>query len=201
MHDDLSEMLRQHRAELRYPMPEPLRLRLTRKYAGPRRWLVPAAAMAACAAVAVAFLAGGSFHRPPEGDLLAQELVSGHVRSLMATHITDVASTDQHTVKPWFEGHLDFGPDVRDFPQEGFTLVGGRLDYVDSRSVAALVYRRGQHVINVFEWPTSSVAAEAPRLLTRRGFQLFVWHRGGLTYWAVSDLNAAELQTFAALWQ
>jgi anti-sigma factor RsiW len=201
MDDDLSQILQQHRDELRHPIPEPLRRKLTRQYGARRPWAVRASAMAACACVALAasFALGRSSSQSP--DLLEQELVASHVRSLMANHLADVPSTDKHTVKPWFEGRLDFGPDVRDFPQEGFPLTGGRLDYVDRRSVAALVYRRGQHVINLFEWPGASIASEAPRLLTRRGFQLFAWQKDGLAYWAVSDLNAAELQQFAALWQ
>jgi anti-sigma factor RsiW len=203
MDDDLSQILRQHRDELRHPLPESLRRKLNRQYAPRRPWALRSAAMLACAcvALAVSFTLGRSSSQTLSGDLLAQELVGSHVRSLMANHLADVPSTDKHTVKPWFEGRLDFGPDVRDFPQEGFVLTGGRLDYVDSRNVAALVYRRGQHVINLFEWPTSSVSTEAPRLLTRRGFQLFVWQKSGLAYWAVSDLNAAELQQFAGLWQ
>jgi anti-sigma factor RsiW len=155
----------------------------------------------ACAAAAVllSFVVGRS--TAPTSSGVAQDVVASHVRSLMASHLQDVESTDQHTVKPWFEGRLDFGPDVRDFAKEGFPLVGGRLDYVDSRAAAALVYRHGGHVINVLEWPADGASATPPKLSTLRGFQLFTWQRNGLSFWAVSDLNAADLQTFTQLWQ
>jgi anti-sigma factor RsiW len=202
MHDDLTEMLRRHRDELRYRLPEPLRLRLTRPYRR-ERWMLraPALAACACAALALAFAIGRTSSEARRGDALAQEVVASHVRSLMAGHLQDVGSTDKHTVKPWFEGRLDFGPDVRDFAEEGFPLAGGRLDYIDSRGVAALVYRRGSHVINVLEWPVSDTAPAAPRLLTLRGYQLFAWQKDGFAYWAVSDLNGADLQKFVDLWQ
>jgi anti-sigma factor RsiW len=198
MHDDLSDLLRGHREQLRYKAPA----RLRRKLMPQPRLDRPRAALAgACAAAAVllAFVAGRS--TAPISGGVAQDVVASHVRSLMANHLQDVASTDQHTVKPWFEGRLDFGPDVRDFAQDGFALVGGRLDYVDGRPAAALVYRHGGHVINVVEWPADGSASVPPRLSTQRGFQLFSWQRNGLSYWAVSDLNAADLQKFAQLWQ
>jgi anti-sigma factor RsiW len=198
MHDDLSELLRAHRDQLRYTAPARLRRKLM-----PQPWLDrPRAALAgACAAAAIllSFVVGRS--TAPTSSGAAQDVVASHVRSLMASHLQDVASTDQHTVKPWFEGRLDFGPDVRDFAQEGFPLEGGRLDYVDSRPAAALVYRHGAHVINVLEWPADGSSSTPPTLSTLRGFQLFSWRRNGLSYWAVSDLNAADLQKFAQLWQ
>lgn len=132
-------------------------------------------------------------------DLLAKEMVSAHIRSMMVgdPHLMDVPSTDQHTVKPWFEGKLDFSPPVVDLGQQGFTLTGGRLDYVGGRPVAAIVYKRRQHIINLFVYPSS--ASIADENLSKQGFNVVRWSKGGMTYWAVSDLNAAELQQFSDL--
>jgi anti-sigma factor RsiW len=137
---------------------------------------------------------------PAENDRLALAVVAGHVRSLMIEgHLYDVKSSDQHTVKPWFHGKLDFAPVVPDLSEEGFTLTGGRLDYLDGHTAAALIYHRRKHAINLFVWPTPQAADEPPQGLTRQGYNLLHWTRGGLTYWAVSDLNATELRAFADL--
>jgi len=128
---------------------------------------------------------------------LAAEVVDEHVRALMSDRLFDVASTDQHTVKPWFLGKLDFSPPVVDLASEGFPLQGGRVDYVGGHRIAALVYTRRQHTINVFVWPSPENAA--PGSETIRGFHVVHWARGGMTLWAVSDLNEAELQQFVAL--
>ena len=132
-------------------------------------------------------------------DVLANEIVFSHVRSLMAGHLTDVVSSDQHTVKPWFNGKLDFAPDVKDFAAQGFPLVGGRLDYLDGRSVAALVYRRNQHYINVFIWPAAPAMAGQPAIENRRGYSLITRQVNGLHHALVSDLNPTELGELADL--
>lgn len=134
--------------------------------------------------------------RPSTADSLAEQVVSSHVRSLMVNHLMDVPSTDQHTVKPWFNGKLDFAPTVKDFAAQGFPLIGGRLDYLDGRPVAALLYKRHQHVINLFVWP-SSKSGLTPHTINIRGYNIVHWTRSGMNFWAISDLNGRELMDFA----
>jgi len=156
------------------------------------------AAIAACA-VGILLLAGlwiQLVHGPSSSEVLAHDVVSSHVRSLLASHLSDVVSTDQHTVKPWFNGKLDFAPVVKDLSSDGFPLVGGRLDYLDKRPVAALIYKRRQHTINLFTWP-SQASDSSPRRFSIRGYHVLQWTHSQMTYWAVSDLNAAELDAFA----
>jgi anti-sigma factor RsiW len=133
---------------------------------------------------------------PGRDDLLAQEIVSGHVRSMMANHLTDVASADQHTVKPWFDSKLDYSPPVTDLTTQGFPLIGGRLDYIGNRSVAALVFQRRQHLINLYVWPEPAEVGTRNRMFVRQGYNLIYWNRAGMDYWAISDLNVSELQEF-----
>jgi mycothiol system anti-sigma-R factor len=162
-------------------------------------WLALAAAVV-LAALLVWNLTNGS-RGPGAEQFLATQLVASHVRSLMASHLTDVASSDQHTVKPWFDGKLDFAPAVVDLASDGFPLVGGRLDYLESRPVAALVYQRRKHFINLFVWPVETAAAESGKAMTRQGYQLLHWADSQASYWAVSDVNGGELETFKQLIQ
>ncbi len=127
-----------------------------------------------------------------------REMVDDHVRSLLANHLVDVPSSDQHTVKPWFQGKLDFAPDVTDFAAQGFPLVGGRLDVVGGRPAAAIVYRRGGHFINVWIY-RSNAGSQAPVFGDVNGYQTAHWNSPGMEHWAVSDVNAGELQTLVAL--
>lgn len=163
---------------------------------GVKYWLPIAASLL----IVIATLAFYSLKTRPSGQLVAQEVVTDHIRSLLANHLVDVPSSDQHTVKPWFTGKLDFAPSVKDLTGQGFILVGGRLDYLDHRNVAALVFHRRQHTINLFIWPVNQ--SDTPiEVSTRQGFNIAHFTRSGLTYWAVSDLNSSELRQFIQLQQ
>jgi anti-sigma factor RsiW len=153
------------------------------------------ASLASGAAVAVFAVLFFQLKGPSSEELVARQVVSSHVRSLMADHLADIASSDQHTVKPWFNGKLDFAPVVKDLKAEGFPLAAGRLDYLADRPVAALVYKRRQHTINLFLWP-SAESDSAPKLVSIRGYNVMHWTMASMTYWAVSDLNAGELKQF-----
>jgi anti-sigma factor RsiW len=132
-------------------------------------------------------------------NLIAEEIVASHIRSLQPGHLYDVESTDQHTVKPWFDGKLDFAPPVINLADQGFPLIGGRLDYVGHRNVAALVYQRQKHFINVFVWPEDSKPAEMPQVQAIQGYNLVFWSHNGMYFCAASDLNLAELRQFTQL--
>lgn len=164
-------------------------------------WRVPWRAAAAALVVAVVssgltMLAGG---RRPSEPAVSEEVLASHIRSLMPEHLTDVRSSDQHNVKPWFNGRLDFSPAVPRLDDAGFPLLGGRLDYVHGRPVAVVVYGRRQHVINVFSWPADSGRDAGPAQQSRHGYNMLRWRRDGVEHWVASDLNAQELQQFAGL--
>lgn len=167
--------------------PPPRRRELT-------RWAMP---IAAGLVLAVGLNFGLATRRADEG--LREELVAAQVRSLQVEHLNDVASTDQHTVKPWFAGKLDYAPPVRDLSAQGYPLIGGRLDYIGHREVAALVYHRRKHTINLYVWPAKDDGALAPAIQSREGYSLVHWRNEGMEYWAVSDLNAEELKEFGRL--
>jgi anti-sigma factor RsiW len=130
---------------------------------------------------------------------LVNDIVSSHVRSMLANHVTDVSSSDQHTVKPWFTGKLDYSPPTNDLTEQGFRLVGGRLDYLDNRPVAAMVYQRNRHFINLFVWPSSNTGIGQEEQVARQGYNLIHWNQAGMTYWLISELNLPELQECALL--
>jgi len=130
---------------------------------------------------------------------LERDIVAAHVRSLLQDNTVQIASSESHTVKPWFNGRIEFAPSVKDLSAEGFPLLGGRLDFIDNRRIAALVYQRRLHLINVFVWPSDTQNRTAPTPTLLQGYNALTWTAGGLTFWAVSDLNAKELAQFQGL--
>jgi anti-sigma factor RsiW len=217
----LRELQASARANLtRYPMPPELEARLravlragepvapaasghaplpTRAARPPRRAWRWAALAPAAAAGALLIVAWPRLWPQPSEASVADAVVAAHLRSLLANHLTDVASSDQHTVKPWFQGKLDYSVSVTDWAAEGFPLVGGRLDYVEDTPAASLVYKRAQHVVNLFVWPSKRRGDEPLQRVSRRGYNAYCWAKDGMHYWAVSDLNEAELQKFVEL--
>jgi anti-sigma factor RsiW len=152
------------------------------------------------AAALLSFAIGVQFAGPSADDRLLDEAVGNHARALLTDHAFDVASSDQHTVKPWFAGKLDFSPPVRDLSADGFPLIGGRLDYLDHTRVAVLAYRKRQHEIDVFVWPVASGASGVSGLSrTSRGYNMVRWSQGGMNFCAVSDVEPDDLQHLVAL--
>ena len=132
---------------------------------------------------------------------VTEQIVAGHIRAMQPGHLEDVVSTDQHTVKPWFAGRLDFTPPVKDFAVEGFPLRGGRLDYLAGRPVAALVYQHDKHIIDLFVWPAKSNSSGPPDTAQHQGYNVVHWTRDGMVFWAVSDVEIEQLRNFAEKWQ
>ncbi|MBS0432422.1 MAG: anti-sigma factor [Proteobacteria bacterium] len=178
-------------ARIRAQLPADAPARMPRRF---RQWPALSAALAASLLVAIALAGWQAWQsRAHRADALVAEAVSDHVRSLLATHLIDVQSTDQHTVKPWFDGRLDFSPQVKDLGAQGFELIGGRLDVLGEERVAALVYKRHLHMINLFQWPAQGAASTESREQTRNGYHVIGWREGGMQFLAVSDtgdLNA-----------
>ena len=164
-----------------------------------RRWLAIAAAVILALSGGLMWKILAARSQSQVDDLVAQQVVSSHIRSMMLNHLVDVPSSDQHTVKPWFNGKLDFAPDVEDLADQGFPLVGGRLDYLDNRTVAALVYQRRKHSINLFIWPSTRATDHSAQQFSVNGYNIIHWISSGTSYWAVSDVNSADLSEFAKL--
>jgi len=184
--------------------PEALRARLMAQATPPRIAFARAAVWRRAAA---SFIAGGAVAAavmlavvPPGTPGIADQVFAGHLRALEPGHLEDVLSTDQHTVKPWFDGKLDFAPPVKDLKAEGFPLEGGRLDYLAGRRVAAMVYGRAKHVIDLYAWPEAGADA-TPTVLERDGYTLVRWRQNGMALWAVSDVERDQLVDFARRWQ
>ncbi|SIO66086.1 Transmembrane transcriptional regulator (anti-sigma factor RsiW) [Bradyrhizobium erythrophlei] len=192
-------------ADLRYKAPPELRQRIEAALPQPlaqvvqmpsRRAVLRGFAMGSAVSALAATGLVAIVLRNDDMERIQSEVVSAHLRSLQAGHLIDVISTDQHTVKPWFNGKLDVSPPVINLTAEGFTLIGGRLDYVDARAIGAVVYRRRQHVINLFVAQTASTERRSAKIETIQGFNIRHWSDRGLNYWAVSDLAKDELAEF-----
>jgi anti-sigma factor RsiW len=195
LYDRAPESLRARiRAQLpREAQPEPIVIRRSLAL----RWLAVAAAIVIAVFLGTRVIPNIGGQR--QTNFLAQELVASHIRSLQPGHLFDVQSTDQHTVKPWFDGKLNFAPPVIDLSKQGFPLVGGRLDYVENRTVAVLVYGRKLHVINLFVWPVSSEDSSPAHIQTVQGYNVFSWKKNSFEFRAISDLNVDELREFVRL--
>jgi anti-sigma factor RsiW len=161
-----------------------------------RFWITTGLALAA--GILLGFFAGQIRVRDASDQTLLAALTDSHVRSLIGTHLTDVVSSDQHTVRPWFEGKLDFAPSVPDLSGEGFPLVGGRVEYIEGRAVAALVYERRKHFINLFVWPAPAGNKTAKEEKPQRGYNIVRWRAAGMSYSAVSEIADDDLRKFAA---
>jgi len=190
--------------ELYFRAPDALRAAIAKKSAthepaqpARRRWQGLQFGFGAAVAAGIALLI--SWHDATSD--LTDRIVDDHIRALQPGHLEDVISTDRHTVKPWFDGRIDFAPPVRDLAEQQFPLKGGRLDYVDGRAVAALVYEHGHHPIDLLVWPAGGAASREPASSIRQGYNVVHWSENGMVLWAVSDLEAAQLEEFVRLWR
>jgi mycothiol system anti-sigma-R factor len=190
----IRELAAYHRAPAR--LAERIRSRIAARPPRMTRWLQLGAAAAAGAVLS--WIAAIQYAAPPVDERIAEQVITGHSRSILTAHLVDVESSDRHTVKPWLSSRLDFSPPVVDLAGAGFPLAGGRLDYLDERPVAALVYHYRKHVIDLFVWPEAGRHGDSPmQAAARQGYHLLRWSEGGMTFWAISDVEAAELRTFA----
>lgn len=178
------------------PPVAPARMPARRPWLQFPQWLRVGAAVAAMGIAS--WIAAIQYASPGADQLIAEQVISSHARAVLGSRLVDVASSDQHTVKPWLSSKLDFSPSAFDLTGGGFPLLGGRLDYLDNRPVATLVYRHRQHVIDLFIWPDARPGrAPQPQSSSKNGYNLLHWADGGMVYWAISDLNPAELKTFS----
>ena len=194
---------------LRFTAPDSLRRNLraavaqtaeTEREAAPKRSWTSQMGWIAAAVVAIASMASLQLRSTRSDDHLLVELTDSHVRSLKGEHLMDVISTDQHTVKPWFDGKLDFAPPVRDLKETGFPLLGGRLDYIYGHDAAALIYGRHKHFINLFVWPEKSDTPQKLGVTQKNGYNVLRWADGKMSYAAISDLNETEMREFVSEW-
>jgi anti-sigma factor RsiW len=186
---------------IRAPAPAPVP---SARRARRSRWQVrlPFASSASFGAGFAVAASLGLFLLLPSGGVALQDaVVSAHIRALQPGHLMDVVSTDQHTVKPWFDGRLPFAPPVKDLTSKGFPLVGGRLEYLDGRLAAALIYKHGKHIINLFTWPDTNAVTPISSSGSRDGYNFLHWNQDGATYWLVSDVNAQDLAEFVRIWK
>jgi anti-sigma factor RsiW len=198
---------------MRYEAPDVLKARIRASLAEPTRdasehalvslprrsaWQRTVAA-AAVVAIVSSGLTYAIVNQRGSANPVEQEVLASHIRSLMPGHLTDVASNDQHNVKPWFNGRANVSPDVPRLDSLGFPLIGGRLDYIDGHNTAVVVYTRRQHVINVFSWASPGPAEERAEVSSSNGYHLIRARHNGLEIWIVSDLNEAELEDFARM--
>lgn len=174
-----------------------IRQSIRREAAPGRGWRYMAVAASLLLAVSLAGNVALVRSRPGPRQMLASEVLSAHIRSLAGTHLLDVPSSDRHTVKPWFNGKLDFSPQVKSI--DGFPLLGGRLEYLEGHPAAALVYGRNKHIVNLFTWPSGTARGEAAEV--KNGYNLLTWSSDGMAFWVISDLNEAELRSFVSLYR